>query len=221
MRRDEDISLEGIKRFLNQPEVSVDVDGPLERMETPFELSPRELLEFAEVDLANSYDHHLLNALSNAKRAISCQVDNLLCLMLLLEVSQKENWRFPRKIEILNQLGIISPQILLKVNRKRNMLEHEYRQPSAEEVEDAVGVAQLFINYTDKYLVDGMGRTAIYADSLDYEITFWLDRVNKGIVVEARYPEGEPHKRSVSHGSDEYLEVLAVVVGLNTQIHGG
>ncbi|MEA2075447.1 MAG: hypothetical protein U9O85_06905 [Euryarchaeota archaeon] len=43
--------------------------------------------------------------------------------------------------------GIIAPQILKKINDKRNLLEHEFKKPSLEQVEDALDVATLFISY--------------------------------------------------------------------------
>lgn len=65
---------------------------------------------------------------------------------------KKEKWNFPKKIDFLNSVGIISPRILTKINRRRNLLEHEYKNPNEEEVEDALDIAILFINYTNKYL---------------------------------------------------------------------
>jgi len=219
MGRDEDISLGAIKRYLNETEAEVEVDGPFKRVEPPFEIRPRELLEFAEYDFSHDYDHHLLNALSNAKRAITCQIDSLLCIMLLRNRSRKEDWNFPRKVDILNKLGIISPPILTKVNKRRNLLEHEYRRPSEEEVEDAIGIAQLFISSTDKFLINGLGKAAFYSESRDYQINLWLESEKSCITVEAEYEDGTYHKRFVSIDSDEYLEILAIMVGLNTEIY--
>jgi hypothetical protein len=62
---------------------------------------------------------------------------------------------------------------LNKINKKRNLLEHEYKNPSIEEVEDALDVAILFINYTNKYI-----SSAMIECELDYNKDLW----NKGPV---------------------------------------
>lgn len=60
---------------------------------------------------------------------------------------KKEHWNFPNKIKFMQKGGIIAPQILKKINDKRNLLEHEFKKPSLEQVEDALDVATLFISY--------------------------------------------------------------------------
>jgi hypothetical protein len=214
----EDITPEEILEFVKDG-VNVDVDQPIVRWQVPYEIKPRELLESAECDFRLDYDHHLLNALSNAKRAITCQIDNLICMMALTDRSLKEGWNFPRKIEILNRTEIISPPILSKVNRRRNLLEHEYRRPTTEEVEDAIGVAQLFISSTDRYLVDGIGEVAFYSDDGDHEIELRLDHEKKVISIEAQRGDEMRHKRVVSPDSEEYVDFLAIMVGANTVVN--
>lgn len=117
---------------------------------TGFEISPVEFLKFAEHDLNANYDHHLVNSLSNTKRAIDSQLDSLLIGFGLSQRAAK--WNFPTKVNYLDSVGIISPRILKKINTKRNLLEHEYKNPGKGEVEDALDVTELFIHYTNKYL---------------------------------------------------------------------
>lgn len=135
-----------------------------EVIETGFDISPKEFLELAESDLMASYNNHLLNSLTNTKRAIDSQLDSLLIAFGLFKRSKKERWTFPKKIEFLNDMRIISPRILKKINKKRNLLEHEYKNPSEEEVEDALDVASLFISYTDKYLFPGLTKFELFDD---------------------------------------------------------
>ena len=88
-------------------------------VETDFEISPLNFLKYAEYDLTAKYDHHLVNSLSNTKRAIDSQLDSLLTGFGLSERAKK--WNFPKKIEFLNNIGVISPRILTKINKKRNL----------------------------------------------------------------------------------------------------
>ena len=143
-----------IPRILLNPEIYCTLDSwnPSIIVEIPFDLKPRDFFNFAIEDLDSHYEHHLINGLSNIKRAIDCQIDSILYTYGLFKKSKKENWYFPKKIDILNNLGIVSPRILTKINRLRNLLEHQYEQPEEEKVTDALDIAELFIEYTDRFL---------------------------------------------------------------------
>jgi hypothetical protein len=116
-----------------------------------FEISPQELLKFGEEDLTSGKEKkNLVNALSNVKRAIDCQLDILLHDYGYYIKSKKEKWNFPDKINFLKNKKIIAPRILEKINRIRNLLEHEFKVPQQEAVEDALDVATLFIGYAER-----------------------------------------------------------------------
>ncbi|RPJ74972.1 MAG: hypothetical protein EHM20_09715 [Alphaproteobacteria bacterium] len=116
--------------------ISLEYDG--------FNIQAREFMKYAETDLEQGTTQGLVNALSNAKRAVDCQVDTVLgCFGLL----SRRN--FSEKIKALGQLGIVTPRIVSKVVRARNYLEHEFIKPTREQVEDAVDVAYLFISLLD------------------------------------------------------------------------
>jgi hypothetical protein len=73
------VNLEFLNSFINTPEGSDNVSTYMfENIETGFEISPSEFLKFADSDLTAKYDHHLVNSLSNSKRAIDSQLDSLL-----------------------------------------------------------------------------------------------------------------------------------------------
>jgi hypothetical protein len=147
----DDLKLESLKKFTKSSSVTItSYDG--DQIDIPFEIDPRSFLKFAESDYRKKYPHHMVNALSNTKRAIECQLDSLLYAFGLFGKAQKERWSFRKKADSLSHLGILAPDILKKINRKRNLLEHEYRPPEKPEVEDALDVAKLFIEYTDKFL---------------------------------------------------------------------
>lgn len=116
------------------------VFGPL-KYRTP--IRPGEYLQFAAADLENGTVHGLVNALSNAKRAIDCQVTSILHGLGL-----SKSGNFPAKVGRLQRLGLLAPRIVSKVIRVRNLLEHEFQKPAQSEAEDAVDVATLFIEAT-------------------------------------------------------------------------
>ena len=84
--------------------------------------------------------------ISNGKRAIENRMDSIFYKFGYFKLSKK--WNFPDKIERLNELNIIAPRILIKINKVRNFLEHEYKIPKKEEAEDALDVAILFLEST-------------------------------------------------------------------------
>ena len=111
-------------------------------------VEPDEYLKFAEMDLLSNSDHGLINALSNAKRAIDCQIANIFYALGLRLPKY-----FPDKLEKIKALGFVAPRIITKVIRFRNLLEHEFHRPTQNEVEDAVDLAILFIEATRRLFV--------------------------------------------------------------------
>ncbi len=108
-------------------------------------VTPKEYLEFADKDLLVNGNHGLVNSLSNAKRAIDCQITNLLSVLGL-----KTSGNIHTKIQRIEDIGILAPRIIKKVNKIRNLLEHEFYKPTNDEAEDAVDIATLFVEATDK-----------------------------------------------------------------------
>jgi hypothetical protein len=109
----------------------------------------KKFLSFAVKDSKMDTIHGKLNALSNAKRAIDCRIEELLYCYCLHKKSNHDKWDMPTKLQILERIGILAPQILRKINTLRNRLEHQFEKPSFEKVEDAIDITQLFIEATE------------------------------------------------------------------------
>lgn len=103
--------------------------------------SPFEFLSLAEEDFERGGLAALVNATTNAKRAIVSQLDQL----LISFGYQPLRWNVPKKIERLRALGLLAPSLLRKVVNMRNILEHEYATPELEKVEEALDIANLFL----------------------------------------------------------------------------
>ncbi|MBN3967024.1 hypothetical protein IMW75_17295 [Pseudomonas gregormendelii] len=108
------------------------------------DISPAELLILAEEDFQRGGLSALINSISNTKRAIVCQMDRLLksfgCESFKLDV--------PEKVARLRGLGLLAPELLRKIVKLRNTLEHEFKAPTLEQVEDALDIARLFVMST-------------------------------------------------------------------------
>jgi hypothetical protein len=119
---------------------------------TPWDIAPNEYLKFAEKDIEGGDRRGAVNALSNAKRALGCQIDSLMIAFGLREIAR--NWGLPHKLKSLTDMGIVAPRILSKINRHRNEMEHEYSCPPVEVVNDFVDVVALFIEATKFHIND-------------------------------------------------------------------
>ena len=109
-------------------------------------LSPEEFLAQAESDFEIGGQSALLNSITNAKRAIQCQIDQWVLALGLNAVQKK------KKIELLNQIGY-APRIFKKVMDSRNLLEHEYKTPTIQDVEDALDLAWLFVSMSNTTII--------------------------------------------------------------------
>lgn len=184
-------------------------------IETGFDISSNDFLKFAHYDLTAKYGHHLVNCLSNTKRAIESQLD---CLLIGFGLSERaKKWNFPTKINYLNSIGVVSPNILNKINKKRNLLEHEYKNPSTEEVEDALDIATLFTTYTNKYIFPAIVECTLLGREFNVPgvqaVTVKLDWRNYKIIIQG-YDEdliagtSEPVSKEITSDQAEYDDYL-------------
>lgn len=171
-------------------------------VKVPFELTAHDFLEFAEQDLQEKSERNTINALSNVKRCIDCLCDSLLHIMNYLEKSKKERWTFPKKIDFLGEIGIITPYILEKINSMRNLLEHEFRKPKREEVETAFDVANLFLYATGRFTRRFPAEFSMEDEDDNLVCVITYDRKEHKITVEDR--EG----KSIEPGEEtkEYVD---------------
>lgn len=120
-------------------------------------------LEFAQDDIQNPDPRGMANALGNAKRAIANRVDTLLFAYGLAVRAKREQWNFPKKLEKLRLRGVTAPPVLQDmVTTPRNLMEHEYAIPAEpQEVQNTIGVAELYLGSTASYVERGFVRSAL------------------------------------------------------------
>ena len=136
---------------------SMDVFKP----KTP--IKPKEYLEFAERDIQGKDLRGAVNALSNSKRAIDCQVENIIASFGL---PKKRN--FPERLELIQSLGLVAPRIVRKIVQTRNLIEHGYAHVGVADAEDAVDIATLFVEATNKIFQHSYMRSLYISDQSTY-----------------------------------------------------
>ncbi|ADO57734.1 DUF4145 domain-containing protein [Paenibacillus sp. SEL3] len=157
-----------------------------EEIDIPFDVTPSEYLSFAEFDLESGTEKHsLINALSNAKRSLDCQID---CLMIAFGFfGNSKKWNVPKKIETLKNLGIIAPRILNKINSVRNLVEHEFVVPNKEQVSDFIDIVALFNASTEKHIFNFPGDSQIEHDLIkEVFLDIKFKRNQRNIKIEVR-----------------------------------
>ncbi len=134
-----------------------------------YEMDASEFLSFARQDLQDYSERGGINALSNAKRAIECRIDELLTLFNFKGFSSRHGWKLPYKMQVLQTFEVTAPDILRRhIVKKRNLLEHEYVRPDRQETQDVVEIAELFLKATDEYVERG------YVASAEVSETKWF-----------------------------------------------
>lgn len=174
-----------------------------------FDITPHEYLKFMEEDLKHTDKRSIINALSNAKRALDSQIEMLLYSFCMQNYANIVKLNIPAKITLLNNAGIIAPRILNKINKSRNMMEHEFYCPNANEVQDFADVILLFICYTDKYLISAKIDCEIerYSDEEWYKVDF--DRKSQQAVVQVRGTKIETIKLEMCEKTkDSYIKFI-------------
>ncbi|MBZ9624732.1 hypothetical protein G9F71_017930 [Clostridium sp. FP2] len=153
-----------------------------------FDISSKDFLTFAKGDYYCSNKQGLINALSNAKRAIDCQVDWIITYLgydylkfngenypninnIIGEFeSQNETFKdIPYKLKFVQSMEIAPAFLVSKIRSLRNKLEHEYAIPKKQDVKEAVEIAELFINATENIVRSNICSSFQFGSNFDNE----------------------------------------------------
>jgi hypothetical protein len=114
-------------------------------------ISPRVYFNFAQADLQEkSTSRSRVNALSNAKRALHYQVDIISNALGIEHLGTKKRLDFPQKLDFCKDCGVSSPRIIRRLNKLRNVVEHDYLIPTVTQVQDYLDIVELFLAATDR-----------------------------------------------------------------------
>lgn len=111
---------------------------------------PFEYLQFAKTDILDSCPRGPINALGNAKRAIHLTIENILVAWGLSKAFKDQN--FPTQLAILQDLNAFPTRIIDWLNKKRNLVEHDYAVIDIQEVVYLIEIAELFLLIAYQYL---------------------------------------------------------------------
>lgn len=163
-----------------------------------FELLPRDFLDFAERDLeAPRSTHTLVNATSNLKRTVDCQLDFLLCTLNLDGFYRSKRLDIDRKLGLLKRAGIFRSRSIEKLNALRNRLEHHYEKPKLEDVEVYYDLVAAFVS-----VIESVVPLAGFQSNLSNSLVC-------GGGVESDFSHAEPRLRlTLQHAPSGYKKVF-------------
>ena len=174
----------------------------------PYKLRAEDFLSFAEDDMKGDTDRDIVNALSNLKRAIENRMDSLLFAFKYHELAR--HLSFPDKMKKLNKLGIVAPRILAKINKIRNLLEHQYQIPKKNDIEEAYDVAILFLAYTKRFITSFVEDGHFYLDgeeSKNYSIHFEFRKDS----LEIQLDDVKRDIKATNAVFDEWVKLLVAI----------
>ncbi|MFD1415688.1 hypothetical protein [Oceanobacillus jeddahense] len=153
-----------------------------------FEISPEDFLNYAIDDLKTQDVKGRVNCLTNCKRAIDSQIDWLISYLGLdyTNFNEKKYLNLKRymkdinnevfssdtsfKIKFIQIMGIAPMLLVSKIRSVRNKLEHQYKIPEYAECQEALELAELFINSTQNKMWDKKW-TNFYIESNNSNVT--------------------------------------------------
>lgn len=187
-----------------------------------FEINPREFLEYAYSDFELEGNRGLINALTNVKRSIECQSE---IIHYSLGIPY-ENLDFPTKMENLQKWGF-SPSVILKhINKIRVALEHFYKIPDPERVDDAIQIAQLFLDVTTLLLSNFWERIIISADEDERTIDTPLKNISVSFsenqfILSSFDEKYQPYEVLITpNDKNDYFLLIGFVIDIEKHWHG-
>lgn len=108
----------------------------------PKGIDPFDYVRYSKQDLQDGGERGVINAIKNAKQAIHLGVECFLVVLALDKRYDKEN--FPTKLELISELEAFPTNVLKTLNRRRNVIEHDYESAEYDEAQELVDVAEMF-----------------------------------------------------------------------------
>lgn len=227
-----DVGIDWTRTFIYR-----DVGSPLN---FDFDITPDDFLRFACQDFENKNNRGIVNAITNAKRAIDCQVDKFLASIgygpnaglpqnvkdYIKQYSMfNKHVNIPERLKLVRALGVAPSNLISKIRGIRHLLEHQYKLPAEAQVAEAIEIATLFIGAVDNVLNSFIVYFHIYSEGPMQEghlpenhLTIAFEEGHFEITGFVNHQEIGNIK--ISKNESSYLELLRlnIAVSINTNV---
>lgn len=192
-----------------------------------FELMPRDFVRFAENDLSEDMnDYQLVNATSNLKRAMDCNLDYLLSVLNLDTLYRTKRLGVDRKLGFFKHAGVFNGRSLEKLNKFRNRLEHHYEIPDVKDVDVYFDLIAAFVTIGESFIsqiksMSDVELCVVIDDPKALLVKSEIMLEQPAILLQLEQPSGEPLVFEVNlHASNkpsvEYILEFAYLLKLHT-----
>lgn len=193
----------------------------------PDGINQNDYIQFAENDLSDGQSHrNLINAVLNAKKALHMEVETL-SNAYGVNAAPKKFGSFSQRLSFLSKAGFLAkPRLLSKLNKLRNIVEHEYYVPKLEDAEDFIDIVDLFLNAMQKHrqrYPDEVDMHEALDDTGNWQVRRTYCDLKKGELKLLILPVGIKHAPAesykfvrISEDPEEYLRWLSCIVRANT-----
>lgn len=129
-----------------------------------YDISSEEFLDFAENAIASETKEGIINAVSNLKRALDCEMDMFFESINIKRIFDKKNLKFEKKTQFLANIGLFPIQTINKLNFMRNKREHEYKVPEIYDLHTYYELVWSIVKILDLYL------ELLYTEEINLEL---------------------------------------------------
>ncbi|MBV9068285.1 MAG: hypothetical protein JO231_06215 [Acidobacteria bacterium] len=134
---------------------------------------PAEYVEYAKADLVDGSMRGRINAVGNAKRAVHLSVDAVLKVLALDTMLTRAG--FQTKLRLLAEIGAFPTRMVNSLNKRRNIIEHEYSEVSQDETLTLVEIAEMFVVFAYRFFRGAtVGAYVAYVDDPRC-VEWWID----------------------------------------------
>jgi hypothetical protein len=214
----------------------LDVLGKYPYTGNVFDINPKDFLRFAKLDLKQDDVRGLINSLTNSKRAIDCQIDEVLNKYGISQDNFKpaiENFiadfelgDIPIKLKFIQAVNFAPSLLISKTRNLRNRLEHLYQKPTEIEVREALDVVELFILsvsgkfkiQTEEFLItDGRYYNKNNKDVNKNAIYFLFNEKTKNFDLKKIINKEPVEEISVTPTDKEYFGIVRLVNSIDDE----
>ncbi|QJX47370.1 hypothetical protein HMJ29_10640 [Hymenobacter taeanensis] len=190
-------------------------------------IRPKEFTRYAKEDFLCRDNRALINAISNAKRAIDCQIDTAfnhfgISFDTIPSAAHDycnhfnfSNKDLPLKLRLIQSMSFTPSGLLSNIRNLRNKLEHYYEIPSEREVQDAIELAELFV-LSMEHKISYIERGLIISSSDFHQLT----GNEKDISLRSiDYYTGKTYSNRVHISFDEAKKIFTIKAYKNNRKH--
>lgn len=144
---------------------------------------PVDYINFAKSDLNSLDKKGAINAITNTNRAIHLLVKNFFMIFSLWKTYSKTN--FPTKLELISELELFPTEIIGLLNKKRNIVEHDYQNLQISEARNFIEIGEFLLLISYPFLRNAVvgGMVGIVKDNVCYEYRIDIENTNIQIFI--------------------------------------